>query len=386
MSKGGKNKQNKKNIVENLDQKDTLEINANLNTLDIKKIPPWLWGIFLFLSLIILAEIVYLVFIFVQKDKPVENVVWQNQIGESEKLEGYPRALDGVLMSDDTQTNLWPVAVMLDNMIDARPQFGISKANLVIESLAEANITRFLAFFDLGQEIKKIGPVRSARPYFAEWAGELGAVYAHSGGSPEALANIKAGVYDIYDLNEFYNGNDFWRYQNRYAPHNLLTSTELLSEVVKNKVGDQVANYPKFAFKNEAEVDSRGLDLQEFEIYFNDADHLVKWIYNRETNDYVRYQGGRKHLDADGSEVRAKNVVIQKVEMEILDAVGRKQITTVDNKSAVIFQDGQIIEGAWKKENNQSRTKFYASDGQEIKFDRGITWIEVVPEDYEVKY
>jgi hypothetical protein len=382
-----KGEKNKTKLENNKDLEGDFSITNDLDDLIIKKIPWWLWGIFLFLASIIITEIVYLIFMFQQKRIPVEPIIWQNEVNLTDLIEsvGFSRYIDGVMIEEEDKVNLWPAGVMIDNMLDARPPFGLDKANLVIESLAEASITRFLAFFDLGETIDKIGPVRSARPYFAEWASELGAVYVHSGGSPEALAKIKAGVYDIYDLNEFYNGNDFWRDRNRYAPHNLLTSSELLATVVARKVGDQSANYSRFVFKNEKAIDERGDEATEFEIYYNETTHLVKWIYDREANDYIRYQAGQKHLTADGTEIKAKNVVIQYVEMEILDSVGRKRIKTIDNKLAIIFQDGQKIEGYWQKENSQSRTKFYTKDGQEISFNRGITWIEVVPVGYEVQ-
>jgi len=361
--------------------------------LDNKKMPQWLWGIFLLLVLVIVAEIGYLFYIFNQKKNPEERIVWENQeVIEVEEFYGYPRSIDGVFVQDEENANLWPAGVMIDNMINARPAFGISKANLVIESITEADITRFLAFFDLGQEIKKIGPVRSARPYFAEWASELGAFYAHSGGSPEALKNIKNGVYDIYDINEFYNGNDFWREANRQAPHNLFTSSELLKDIVDRKIGETEANYSKFAFKDENEAEGRGDDGQEIKIYFNNYNHLVKWVYDRESNDYVRYQMKKKHLEADGSEIRAKNIAVQYVSMEVLDYVGRKRIHTVGSKPAIVFQDGRVIESTWEKQNSESRTKFYlppssvSSAIPEIEFNRGVTWIEIVPTGVEVSY
>ena len=387
MTQGG----NKKNILV-VAFKKVKTFLANSNT-ENKKIPPWLWGVFLFLALIIFAEIGYLIFMFNEKQKPIERVVWQETqtrpIEVEEVIEeGYPRAIDGVLLENEENTNLWPAGVMIDNMINARPPAGISHANLVIESITESDITRFLVFFDLGAEIEKIGPVRSARPYFAEWASEFGAMYVHSGGSPEALDKLQAGEYDVYDLNEFYNGNDFWRDNNRYAPHNLFTSTELLETVMEKKISDKEANFTKYSFKSDLDLDSRGEGEQEIKIYFNNTDHFVRWVYDREANDYIRYQAGKKHLEIDGSEIRAKNIAVQYVSMEVLDNVGRKRIPTVDSKKALLFRDGQVVEGAWEKPNNESRTKFYTSSDfdQELEFNRGTTWIEVVPVGVEVSF
>ncbi|MDK2599385.1 DUF3048 domain-containing protein [Bacillus stercoris] len=55
-----------------------------------------------------------------------------------------------------------PVAVVVNNHPKARPQSGLSKADIVIEALAEGQITRFLAIFQ-SQMPETVGPVRSAR-------------------------------------------------------------------------------------------------------------------------------------------------------------------------------------------------------------------------------
>src|SRR5689334_13298629 len=81
-----------------------------------------------------------------------------------------PRRLDGVLVKD-SQSNLWPVAVMIDNHTAARPQAGLSKASIVYEALAEGGIPRFMAVF-ARTDVPLIGPVRSTRPYFVRYAAE----------------------------------------------------------------------------------------------------------------------------------------------------------------------------------------------------------------------
>ena len=104
--------------------------------------------------------------------------------------------------------------VMIENAADAWPLVGVNEAFLVIEAPVEAGIPRFIAFFSEDQEVDKIGPVRSARPYYLDWNDELDAVYAHVGGSPEALDLIKYEL-DTIDLNQFWQSEYFYR-QNSY--------------------------------------------------------------------------------------------------------------------------------------------------------------------------
>jgi len=150
------------------------------------------------------------------------------------------RLLDGVGVEDESKVNPPIFAVQVENMVDARPLSGISKANLVYEAISEAGITRLLALYVKDNSVSEIGPVRSARPYYIDWASEYGALYAHSGGSPEALRVVSD--YDVLDLNEFSNGKYFWRSKSRYAPHNLYTSVELLGEAFTVK-GGEVKNF-----------------------------------------------------------------------------------------------------------------------------------------------
>ena len=99
--------------------------------------------------------------------------------------------------------------VMVDNHLNAWPQSGLDQAMLVIEAPVEARVPRMLAFFSEEQDVKKIGPVRSARPYYLDWNAEFDAVYAHVGGSPAALEFLQ--VDDTIDINEFSNEWFFWR-------------------------------------------------------------------------------------------------------------------------------------------------------------------------------
>src|SRR5581483_11922210 len=111
-----------------------------------------------------------------------------------------------------------PLAVMIENSTDARPQSGVSYADAVYETVAEGGITRFMAVFYCNSlpEVQ-VGPVRSARTYFLDWESEYDALYAHVGGAndsnhgpADALGQIE--TYKIRDLNQFGIGfPTYWR-------------------------------------------------------------------------------------------------------------------------------------------------------------------------------
>ncbi|MFZ2979004.1 MAG: DUF3048 domain-containing protein, partial [Candidatus Magasanikiibacteriota bacterium] len=143
----------------------------------------------------------------------------------------YRRILDGVCVAMQTDINPKLVAVMIENHSEARPQSGLVDASIVYEAPVEANYTRFLAIYPADTTVNKIGPVRSARPYYLDWLGEYGTpMYMHVGGSPNALEIIKTR--NIFDLNEFYRGWYYWRSEDRSAPHNTYTSSELWNKAL----------------------------------------------------------------------------------------------------------------------------------------------------------
>ncbi len=293
------------------------------------------------------------------------------------------RAIDGVYVEAD-QSNNYPVAVMIENLVTSRPPSGLSQANIVYEALAEGGITRFMALY-AGQFITlpEIGPVRSARPYYLDWALEYNALYAHVGGSPQALADIR--TYDVFDLNQFYNSQYFWRDQERFAPHNLYTSGEKLAFALRDNEADEEGDFSSWQYKDEAPLSGRPADEKNITIDFSSFNYKVEYKYDRDENDYLRYQAGEVHEDKDGTPIRVKNIVVQKLKTYLVDE-NRLGMDTVGDGEAIIFQDGTAIEGRWVKSAKTERTMFYDTMGDEIEFNAGTTWVEAVPTDRDIIY
>src|SRR5262249_15833287 len=127
----------------------------------------------------------------------------------------------------DPAVNQRPVTgVMIENSVQARPQSGLNQAGVVFEAIAEGGITRFLALYQ-DTTPDNVGPIRSARPYYEQWALGFDAGYAHVGGSPEALNDIKA--WGVRDLDQFYNSGSYHRISSREAPHNVYTGITTLN-------------------------------------------------------------------------------------------------------------------------------------------------------------
>ena len=288
------------------------------------------------------------------------------------------RHLDGVYV-DPKDADYYPVAVMIDNDPNGRPQSGLAHANIVYEAKAEAGITRYLAIFADGKDLAKIGPVRSARPYYLDWAEGYNALYVHVGGSPEALARLRKEP--LVNLNEFYQGNYFWRANDYASPHNVFTSSANINKYL-DKMNLKSSDYESWLYKDEAKLEARA--TSSITINFSVPNFLVRWQYDKEKNEYARYLAGAPHQDADGAPIAAKNIIIMKVAARVVDSELRRQMYTIGEGKAWYCLDGKCETGKWRKESKQSREKIYDGNGEEVKFNAGTTWVEVIQEEGQI--
>lgn len=302
----------------------------------------------------------------------------------------YFRYLDGVEVASDAENNRWPVGVMIENLVGVRPQYGLSDASVIYETLAESGVTRFLVVYDgPGHDLPKIGPVRSARPYYLEWISEYDGLYAHAGGSPEALQAISGlGIKAINGIAGGY--QYFWRDTTIAAPHNLFTNSEQLARAL-NTFGltDTKPQYRPSLFKDDATQAELPTDNKvNPTIDFSSASYEVHYEFDADRDTYRRFNGGVQQIDANtGEPLRAHNIAVLRVPAEtFLGEKGRIQLDVTGEGELLVFQDGTVIKGTWKKQSRDFRTEFYDANGKEIYFNRGLTWMEIVPGNREVTY
>lgn len=323
----------------------------------------------LFLVLIIFGLSIYLLLGSIGN-----KVVWK--IEAPQLPVAYHSILDGQIVSSSEQVNPKIVTVMIDNHPDARPQSGLLAAKIVYEAPAEGGISRYFAIFDVSQKVNKIGPVRSARPYFVDWSQEYGGLYMHCGGSPDALDKIK--IEKVFNLNEMYNSAYFWRDNSRFAPHNLFTSSELWNKfLLIGKSADQFLDGWKFADLPAVNLESvKNVSIEYSPNYF------VGWQYLADSKKYQRLIN-EKNQQEEGLDLWGDNIIIQYVKTQVLDDYGRLGITTNGQGDMRLLRDGLMWRGVWKKSNG--RTRFYDLAGQELVLKPGKTWIQIVPKDINIK-
>jgi len=296
-----------------------------------------------------------------------------------------------------------PLAVMVNNHIDARPQFGISYADIVYEAVAEGGITRLMPIFH-STDAGKVGPVRSARVHFIDLAAEYYSWYAHWGGAyapvfPDGTkdyseTNPKADAYQhindvsLASLDQQWLGDTaYYRDTSRNVAleHTGYTSTNALWKEAPNRYPEEGwTKFIKFRiwkFKEDAVLSERGFVTDIKFNFWEDPNFEVIWKYNKDTNDYSRYQGGVKWVDAENKkDIAAKGVVVQfTVETSANDKKNHLLYDIVGAGPAKIFMDGKVINATWSKAAIRERALYYDEEGEEIAFNRGQIWVEIVP-------
>jgi hypothetical protein len=276
-----------------------------------------------------------------------------------------------------------PIAVMIDDAPAARPQAGFNAASVVWQAPAEGGVPRYMLIFQDQMPID-VGPVRSARYYFIAWAAEWKAVYGHVGGSPQAMATLRAKGNGqlVYNADEFRWGGIYYRrITERFSPHNVYSDAKSLT-VMATRVGAE--NGPlkaawKFAPDALFEARPSGGIIRVDYSY-----NSIVYRYDRATNTYLRAVTGQaRQIDAaDGKRVAPKNVVVMMMSFRALNDGSNKhrlEAKVVGSGKAWIATNGQTIQGTWKKTSLTGPTRFYDKAGKPVTLTAGQTFIQVMP-------
>ena len=302
------------------------------------------------------------------------------------KTKTVPSTLTG-LPVDPSVNQRTVTGVMIENSTDARPQSGLGQAGVVFEAVAEGGVTRFLALYqDTAPD--NVGPIRSARPYYEQWALGFDAGYAHVGGSPEALADIKA--WGVRDLDQFANGGSYHRVSSRAAPHNVYTSIATLNQLEVAK-GYNTSKYTGFARKAKALPHRPVPTAKSINLSLSGPVYNAHYDYNAATNTYDRSEGGAPHIDANTNKQISPTVVIAMVmpySLGALDSSGAyySEYGTIGSGPVYVFQDGGITTGQWTKTANTAQFTFKDAGGKVIKLNPGQTWLTAVSGTDRVSY
>lgn len=283
---------------------------------------------------------------------------------------------------DESFKNQRPVCIMINNIIDAMPQYDISKADVTFEILVEGGITRFMCVFKDYSSLTAVGSIRSARHDCVILSDMIDGFFMHCGWS--VLAEQYINEHGTKNLNLGGNlGNCFYRESTRKAPHNVFTTGELINK------GIDADGYNRSYEKNNApilkfyadETDlGSGMTANKMVTAFNDG--RKPWFeYDAATKRYKRFQYGKEQVDGGtGEQLTYKNVIVMftsyHTELDILQSVDWNL-----GGDGYYFTNGEYVPITWN--SSTGILQFYDESGSQLKLNPGNTFISMNPTNYK---
>lgn len=280
------------------------------------------------------------------------------------------------------EAGIRPYAVMIDNEgTRSLPQGGLDKAQVIYELVVEGGETRLMPVF-WGTDPTMIGPVRSARHYFLDYALEHDAIYVHFGGSPMAYTDMKK--LKMNEMDGIYNaGEIFWdltkdrgNWQDSYT-----SMQKILEHVKKRKFKTETGKSPVFTYNTTDAELADGKSAVKISIRFSHA-YTCAFEYDAENKVYKRVRKGEPHMErVSGKQLTGKNVLIQITQYATMkgDQYGRQEMTTVGSGKGYYFSDGEVIDIKWSKASRSEATKYTDTAGNPLMLNPGQTWVEILP-------
>ncbi|MBI4098826.1 MAG: DUF3048 domain-containing protein [Candidatus Magasanikbacteria bacterium] len=271
------------------------------------------------------------------------------------------------------------VGVMIDMHRDAQPVSGIEAAQVVYEVPVEGGIHRLLALFTKSARVDEVGPIRSARPYAVDIAGEYGALYMHVGGSPAAVEQLATDD-AVTNLDQWYFSQYYWRDRRRASPHHIYTSSSRFGNAAQAR-GMVTSTFGSWLFTDEQPLAWNEALTLSFPTV-NQGRPLWKFF----ENGYVRMFGDTEYRTRSGAFVSASTIIVQQVRQKVLDAEGRLELGVHEEGFAWFLRDGRVAHGFWKYSKKENRTRWYDDQGNEVGLKPGLIWVQVVPVGVEPRF
>ena len=350
-------------------------------------------SIILFCVLVVLAACTYY-FLFI-KQEPKKNVDKEKPSRIEEEV------IVKKLTVFDEDSNKRPIAIMIDNNVGNTSHSGLQESYLNYEIIVEGGLTRIMAIYK-DKDIQQIGPVRSSRHYFLDYALESDCIYVHFGWSTFAQNDISA--LGVNNINGLYDSYPFWRATHLYAPHNVFTSISKIYEYAAQKnyqtTSDnwKLLNYTPDEIElntpiryDKVENSETGkketvpvtnpnlLTANSVEIPYSYYQYR-SYTYDATNKYYLRYMNGKPHKDADtNTQLHYKNIIVAYVSNYQLDSYGRQDLSTTGTGTGYYITNGYALPINWTKDSRNGKTKYTYNDGKEITVNDGNTFIQIVP-------
>ncbi|MCI8477329.1 MAG: DUF3048 domain-containing protein [Oscillospiraceae bacterium] len=299
---------------------------------------------------------------------------------------------------EEAWVNRRPVAVMINNLREALPQHGVSKADIIYEVPTEGGITRMLALYQCPKGAGTIGSIRSARPYYLELALGHDAIFIHAGGSEKAYSYIRSwGVTSLDGVRGPYLGsspksNLLWRDPERrkhYSlEHTVVTEGEHLAAKLEEISGLRLDHREGYQYIQEFSEDGTPLDgvsASELRVHFSNYKTGI-FTYDAERKCYLVEEYGAPYIDGNTDEqVGMTNVLVLKTACRNTgDSYGHITVDLSSGGSGYFACGGQLVDITWSKTFPDGQLHYSRLDGTPLILGQGSTYICIIPSGEEV--
>lgn len=321
-----------------------------------------------------------------QPDQIVENVE-KEDTEEEEEIKVVPtniNPLTGIGDMSEEGMGGRPVAVMINNVDDALPQYGIADADIIFEIPVEAYLTRLMAIYADYTKVPYICSVRSCREYFPAFSEGFDAIYVSWGGAKGTEEYMKSlGTTYFYGYNLTLYGRDQERMNNGYKKEHssyfdgtklvsVLEERGLRTEIEEDKQGD----FFKF---HEYFQQVKPSDTTCYKMHVEFGTTTATLIYDEKSNTYLKEVNGKKQMDGiKGTQLAFTNVFLLETSITTnADGLHKDVIWQVEKGTGYYLSNGCIQPIFWTKTSENDKLVFYNENGEELILNRGKTYIAV---------
>ena len=314
----------------------------------------------------------------------------KNEISNNEEIKDEPIVVE-LENEEEKKINIYqgndrPIAFMIDNHKSAQPQAGLNDAYLVYEIIVEGGESRLMALFK-GKNLDKIGPIRSSRHYFLDYAMENDAIYVHYGWSPQAQSDIS--TYNINNINGISESSKtFWRVKDKSVPHNAVTSTDEILKAAQKKNYRTTSDEESVLNYVTTEVDLENGQIAKKVTIPYSTSNKVSYEYDSNTKMYIRYSKGKKQADWVTVDIKTKNIIITFAKNYTLndgENKDRQGLNNIGNLDGYYITNGKAIKITCNKASRTAKTIYKDLNGNEIEVNDGNTFIQICPIDADVE-
>ena len=288
------------------------------------------------------------------------------------------------LPMDENAIGKRPVAIMVENTPDARPQWGMTdfrySPDIILEAEVEYGITRTMWMFaDFNHVPKIVGPIRSARPPFVRFSELFDCVYVHWGQSDSAGSYVGAstviemdGVNNINQLSYWGSVPLYGRSKERRVAieHTGILYGEHLPAAIAEygyRTDMNRERFTSFDF-NDVAIPMSNTPCNDITVNISTQSWTKHWTYNERDKMY--------HTDDFENNLKRDNIIVL---YDITDYITKPMahfsycdyfFAGGDGKLA---SQGTVMDIEWSIEKGKLSIK--DTNGNTVKLNRGKTWI-----------